>query len=178
MRQETTYRTFRLRGRATWLARGVAGTAVLAAVVALGGCSSSPKEELIESADKKCDSINDRFAGDLAYGRTIGADDLKKMRKRIALIKDLRKHVRGMPEPESDAERAKLDAWLRKLNAYADELNTMHNLFENAQPGWDMLIIMTSAEVKEKAEESGAAAKKFGFDRCARGAKRWEYLPE
>ncbi|MEU8870929.1 hypothetical protein AB0D24_07110 [Streptomyces javensis] len=170
MRDESTYRQL----RTAWWASGI-GAAALVVVAALGGCSSSPPG-LVESADKKCDTITDRFRGDLAYGHDIGGDDLTKMRKRGALIRDLYTHVKGFPAPESKAKRAELTTWLHKLDAYADELYTMHNTFQNAKPGMDLLLAMIAAEAGTKSEEAGTAAKAFGFHSCA-DVKRWEYLP-
>ncbi|MGW7617070.1 hypothetical protein ACWGLG_14640 [Streptomyces antimycoticus] len=55
------------------------GALVLVGSVAMGGCSSSPPG-LVENADKKCDTITDRFTGDLAYGKAINSDHLAKVR--------------------------------------------------------------------------------------------------
>ncbi|CAM5268810.1 Lipoprotein OS=Streptomyces antimycoticus OX=68175 GN=SANT12839_065290 PE=4 SV=1 [Streptomyces antimycoticus] len=131
---------------------------------------------LVESADKKCDTITDRFRGDLADGHDIGGDDVAKMRKRGALIRDLYTHVKGLPAPKSKAKRAELTTWLHKLDAYADELYTMHNTFQNAKPGMDLLLAMIAADARIKSKEAGTAAKAFGFHSCA-DVKRWEYLP-
>ncbi|GAA3359286.1 hypothetical protein GCM10017744_037320 [Streptomyces antimycoticus] len=142
--------------------------------MALGGCWSSPPG-LVESADKKCDAITDRFTGDLAYGKAIGSDDLTKVRKRNTLIRDPRKAIKALPQPDTAADRAALNTWLGKLDAYAKELYTMHSVIQNLKPGMELLLAMNANIVKDSAEEAGAAAKKAGLHSCAR-VKRWEYL--
>ncbi|MFD8457196.1 hypothetical protein [Streptomyces antimycoticus] len=170
MHDESTYR----QRRTAWWASG-SGAVVLVGAVALGGCSSSPPG-LVESADKKCDTITDRFTGDLAYGKTLGSDDLTKIRKRNTLIRDLRKEIKELPQPDSTADRAALNTWLGKLDAYAKELYTMHNTIPNLKPGMELLLAMTANIVTDSAEEAGgAAAEKAGLHSCAR-VKRWEYL--
>lgn len=149
----------------------------VATLVAVSGCASSPKADLIAGADKKCDTIHERFTGkgDLAYGEGIGgADDLKKMTGRSKLIKDLARDVRAMPAPESGQKDLK--AWLGKLDAYAKETDTMRNLFMNATMGMDMLLAVTTNIVKEAAEATGPPAKRFGLHSCA-DVKKWEALP-
>ncbi|MBI0297482.1 hypothetical protein JBE04_24210 [Streptomyces sp. PRKS01-29] len=173
MRDENTHRHRPRRARVPLRTSGL-GAATLVAVAALGSCSSSPPG-LVESADKKCDTITDRFTGDLAYGKTLGSDDLTKIRKRNTLIRDLRKDVKELPQPDSTADRAALNAWLGKLDAYAKELYTMHSTIPNLKPGMELLLAMTANVVKDSAEEAGAAAKKAGLRSCAR-VKRWEYL--
>ncbi|WP_413807058.1 hypothetical protein [Streptomyces sp. OE57] len=86
------------------------GVVALGGAVALGGCSSSPPG-LVESADKKCDTITGRFTGDLAYGQGIGPDDLTKIRKRNAPIRDLRKDIKELPKLDSTSDRAALNTW-------------------------------------------------------------------
>ncbi|WP_413103365.1 hypothetical protein [Streptomyces sp. Inha503] len=173
MRDESTYCHRPQWSRAPWQA-SAAGAAALVTVVALGGCSSSPPG-LVESADKKCDTITDRFTGDLAYGKTLGSDDLTKVLKRNTLIRDLRKDVKELPQPDSAADRAALNTWLGKLDAYAKELYTMHSVIQNLKPGMELLLAVTANVVKDSAKEAGAAAKKAGLHSCSR-VKRWEYL--
>ncbi|GAA0951728.1 MULTISPECIES: hypothetical protein [Streptomyces violaceusniger group] len=173
MRDESTYRHRPRRASAPLRASGLGGV-VLVAVAALGGCSSSPPG-LVESADKKCDTITDRFTGDLAYGKTLGSEDLTKVRKRNALIRDLRKDIKELPQPDSAAARAALNTWLGKLDTYAKELYTMHSVIQILKPGRELLLAMSANIAKDSAEEAGAAAKKAGLRSCAR-VKRWEYL--
>jgi hypothetical protein len=155
--------------------RPVVAAAVLVVIAALGGCSS-PREKLIESADKECSTIIDRFDDDLAFvpGEKVSADK-KKLRGRVALIEDLQKHVRAMPALESPADRARLKAWLETLDAYVYELNSMRNALEVYKPGMGVLIVRINHDLGMKAKEAGAAAKKFGFDSCAR-TEQWEYI--
>ncbi|MGW7658449.1 hypothetical protein ACWGMA_06750 [Streptomyces asiaticus] len=173
MRDENTYHQPPCRRRAPRRVSGV-GAVVLVTVVALGGCSSSPPG-LVESADKKCDSIADRFTGDLAYGKTLGSDDLTKVSKRNTLIRDLRKDIKELPQPDSAADRAALNTWLGKLDTYAKELYTMHSVIQNLKPGMELLLAVTANIVKDSAEAAGTAAKKAGLHSCAH-VKRWEYL--
>jgi hypothetical protein len=89
---------------------------VLAVVVALAGCSpQSAKAKWVASTDKRCDDLTKRFTGSLAWGDGIGADDLGKMDKRVALIRDLQAHARE--HPPSEVNRHDLDDWLNKLGA-------------------------------------------------------------
>ncbi|AGP54885.1 hypothetical protein [Streptomyces rapamycinicus] len=97
MRDESTYCHRPQRSRAPWHA-SAAGAAALVTVVALGGCSSSPPG-LVESADKKCDTITGRFTGDLAYGKTLGSDDLTKIRKRNTMVRDCGRTSKSCPNP-------------------------------------------------------------------------------
>ncbi|WP_262701651.1 MULTISPECIES: hypothetical protein [Streptomyces] len=173
MRDENAYHQRPRRRRAPRPVSGV-GAVVLVGAVALGGCSSSPPG-LVESADKKCDSITDRFTGDLAYGKTLGSDDLTKVSKRNTLIRDLRKDIKELPQPNSAADRAALNTWLDKLDTYAKELYTMHSVIQNLKPGMELLLAVSGNVVKDSAKEAGAAAKKAGLHSCSR-VKRWEYL--
>ncbi|MEU9962648.1 hypothetical protein [Streptomyces malaysiensis] len=173
MHDESTYRHRPRRRLAPLRASGLVGV-VLLGVATLGSCSSSPPG-LVESADKKCDTITDRFTGDLAYGQGLGPDDLTKIQKRNALIRDLRKDIKELPQPDSASDRAALNTWLGKLDAYAKELYTMHSTIQNLKPGMDLLLALTANIVKDSAEETGAAAKKAGLHSCAH-VKRWEYL--
>jgi hypothetical protein len=168
--------------RAAWVTRAVAVAAALITVVAAGACSvtdrlfESPREKMVRSVNEKCDTVNDRFAKDLAYGTAIGADDAEKVRERVALVEDLQSYVRTLPPPESATDQANLDAWLSLLEAYAEELNTMRNEVEGEyRPGADLLLALTANVVKERAKEAGAGAKRLGFDSCAR-AEGWEYI--
>ncbi|NKE58158.1 hypothetical protein FXN61_15525 [Lentzea sp. PSKA42] len=151
---------------------------IAAAVVtflALGGCSSSPKEELIESADEKCRVIGERFAGDLAFGESVGKDDEDKLRQRIMLVKDLATHVRGLPAPESGKD--KLDDWLGRLDKYAGELQEFETSYRNARRGQDLVLAMQLAIVKEAADAVGPPAKDFGFGACAQ-VESWVPFPK
>lgn len=69
---------------------------------ACASCKQSPPIQLvgdagiepIERADKECNTINDRFAKDLAHSyTTVGTvgEDKKKIGKRVALIEDLQR---------------------------------------------------------------------------------------
>jgi hypothetical protein len=143
------------------LVAGLVGVGVLA------GCASSPKENLIKAADEKCGTMNQRFAGDLAYGATFGsAESLSKLRQRAGLITDLRDSVKAMPAPESD--QAGLNDWLKDLGTLIGDMNTMNNAEQNAQPGMDMVLVMQLDIIDEDAQTTSGAAAKFGFVDCAR----------
>jgi hypothetical protein len=151
----------------------MSGAVVGIIVLAIAGCSSSPKEELIESADEKCRTISKRFAGGLAYGKGIGSSDVPKLRKRVALLKDLRDHVGKMPKPETG--QAELDDWSGKLGKYITELDDLSSQFQNARMGMDMLLAMQMSIVDNAAKAVGPAGKRFGFKDCAR-TENWEHI--
>lgn len=151
----------------------MSGVVVGIIMLATAGCSSSPKEELVESADGKCRTISERFAGDLAYGKGIGSDSVPKIRDRVALLKDLHDHVHKMPKPETG--QAELDDWSGKLNTYITELDNLGSQFENLRPGMDMVLIMQAGVVNEAAKAIGPAGKRFGFHDCAQ-TENWEHI--
>ncbi|UNT00798.1 hypothetical protein MMF93_33160 [Streptomyces tubbatahanensis] len=146
-----------------------------AALAVVTGCSSSAKEELTESTNKKCETITERFTGDgdLAYGQSISAADEDKMRERAALIRDLRRHVQDYQPPES--ERFDLKGWMSALDAYAKSLKTMRTDYLNARQGDDLLLAMSAAVVEEKAEATGTSAQSLGLESCTR-VKEWEKI--
>lgn len=133
----------------------------------------SPKEQLIESADEKCRAISERFAGDLAYGKTINGGSVPKIRDRVALLTDLHDHARAMPKPETG--QAELDEWLAKLNTYFTELGNLAGQFENYRPGMDTLLILQAGVVNGAAKDIAPAGKRFGFVDCAQ-TENWEHL--
>jgi hypothetical protein len=151
----------------------VSGVVVAILVLAIAACSSSPKEDLIKSADAECRTISERFAGDLAYGETINGGSVPKIRDRVALLKKLHDHVRAMPSPETG--QAELDDWLGKLDTYTTELDNLASQFENVRPGMDTLLFLQAAVVDEAAKAVGPAGKRFGFDDCAQ-TEGWEHL--
>ena len=111
----------------------VSGVVVGFVMLTVAACSSSPKEELIKSADAECRTISERFAGDLAYGATINGGSVPKIRDRVVLLKGLRDQVREMPRPETG--QAELDDWSGKLDTYITELGNLGSQFENFRPG-------------------------------------------
>ncbi|GAA2453975.1 hypothetical protein GCM10010405_42240 [Streptomyces macrosporus] len=146
---------------------------VVFAVPAVVGCSSSPKQELIESTDERCRTINERFAGDLAYGEGIGVESVSKLRERVALLKDLRSHVRKMPKPETG--RAELNGWLDKLGEYITGLDDLRSQLQNYRPGMDLVVILQAGVNHDAAKAVGSAAKRFGFEDCAQ-TRKWEHI--
>jgi hypothetical protein len=151
----------------------MSGVVVGIIMLTVAACSSSPKEELIESTDEKCRTISKRFAGDLAYGKGISSDSVPKIRERVALLKDLRDHVRKMPKPETS--QAELDDWSGKLDEYITELDNMGSQFENFRPGMDIALALQSGIVNKAAKAIGPAGKRFGFNDCAQ-TENWEHL--
>ncbi|MFI6902491.1 hypothetical protein ACIBKY_14640 [Nonomuraea sp. NPDC050394] len=138
----------------------------------LAGCSAPPRQALIESADEKCRVIGERFAGDLAYGDGIGADDSPGIRERVALLKDLHDHTRQMPRPETG--QAELNDWLTKLAAYTADLRKMAGMMESPQVA-DIIRVMQAGIAMESAKAVGQAARRFGFKDCAR-TETWEHI--
>ncbi|MFI6292674.1 hypothetical protein ACIBEJ_13865 [Nonomuraea sp. NPDC050790] len=141
-------------------------------LLVLPGCSAPPKQALIESADEKCRTITQRFAGDLAYGDGIGADDSPRIRERVTLLQDLAGHARKMPKPETG--QAELNDWLTKLDTYAAELRKMSGMMESPQVA-DLLRAMQAGIALESAKEVGQAAKRFGFKDCTK-TDNWEHI--
>jgi hypothetical protein len=148
------------------------------AVALLAGCSSpTPRQRLVDSTNKKCDIINDRFAGDLAYGDSIGPDDVGRMTKRLKLIRDLRDHAsKSAPK----MEKAELDDWLKKLGLYIKDLENMRNAIQNlwnTRTVADIWFSIAASETLASAKATTAPAKRYGLDRCAKGSD-WEQLPQ
>ncbi|WP_020672824.1 hypothetical protein [Amycolatopsis nigrescens] len=149
--------------------RLLAGAAL---ALVLAGCSSSPKEELSESADAKCGEVTSRFTGDLALGGSSG--DQKVLEERRKLLDQLQDQVRGMAAPESG--QAELDTWLNELGKLSAEMDDLRGQLQNARLGSDMVLAMQYSIVKESAKEAGASASRFGFTTCA-DTSRWAELP-
>lgn len=150
--------------------------AVMGLVVsAVAGCSSpgSPKQQLIQNTDEACRTINERFAGDLAYGRGLGEGDASKLRERVVLLNDLRQQVRKMPKPETG--QAELDSWLDKVGEYITGLDDLRGQLENYRLGMDMVLALQMGINEDAAKAIGPAAKRFGFEECAK-TQKWEYL--
>lgn len=132
----------------------------LAAVLLLGGCASSPKADIVETADTECRTISDRFTGDLD--------------ERVKLVTGLRDKIKAMPAPESG--QRELDEWLRTLETFAGEMTKFKNMQANAPRGADMLVVTQSALVDNAMQKIAPAAKAFGFAACSDTAK-WTLYP-
>ncbi|WP_307529613.1 hypothetical protein [Streptomyces umbrinus] len=145
-------------------------------VSAVAGCSSSPgspKQQLIQNADDTCRTINKRFAGDLAYGQGLGAGDASKLRERVNLLKALRDQVRKMPNPGEG--QAQLDSWLDKVGVYITGLDDLRGQLQNYRLGMDLVLALQMGVNEDAAKAVGPAAKRFGFEECAK-TQKWEYL--
>lgn len=153
--------------------KSVSGAVAGIVMLAVAGCSSSPKEKLIESADGKCRTVSKRFAGDLAYGKGIGGGDGPKLRARVALLTDLRDHVRRAPRPATG--QAELDDWSGRLGTYLTQLDNLRAQLQNYRPGMDMLLFTQAAIVNNAAKAVGPAGRRFGFKDCSRTGN-WEHI--
>jgi hypothetical protein len=139
---------------------------LLGTVLVVGGCSSSPGADIIDTADEQCREISERFAGDLAFGESVGSDqDLEKLRERAELIRKLAADVRDMPPPETKVDS--LNVWLKALDKYAEEMDNLRGQYQQARPGIDMLLAMQVNIIDLAAADSGGAADRFGFVDCA-----------
>ncbi|GAA4223327.1 hypothetical protein GCM10022254_00260 [Actinomadura meridiana] len=150
--------------------------ATVIAVAVLAGCSSqSAKEKWVSSTNEKCKSLTKRFTDDLAWGDSIGKDDLDRMKKRIKQIKDLQKHAHKDPPPE--VNRRDLDGWLAKLGAYANSTQEMWRYFSAARSymNLDLVLAMSTGLVKTAAEETKPLAQRLGLHKCMQ-VDRWEKL--
>lgn len=106
-------------------------------------------------------------------GEGVGVGDVRKLRERAVLLKDLRAQVRKMPEPETGQKD--LDAWLGKLGGYIGGLEDLRGQFENYRPGQDVLLMMQMSINEQAAKEIASPAKRFGLKDCAT-TKKWEYI--
>jgi hypothetical protein len=144
------------------------------AVLLVTGCSStpkSPKESIVEKADKGCSTITKRFGDDLSFGEGFGMDDLPKLEQRTALVRDLHDKIEGMTAPEDQADKDNLNTWLAKLAEFADEMDNLNETVKNARMGSDMVIAMTLSVVDGAAAGTAEPAKAFGLSACAKAAE-------
>ncbi|MFC9897098.1 hypothetical protein ACFVMC_25715 [Nocardia sp. NPDC127579] len=141
-------------------------------VIVLAACSSSAKEDLVEKADAKCQTITERFqlSGDLG----LTDQSTNRIRERQALVTDLRDSVKAMPAPESG--QAELNMWLDQLGKYIEAMTELMNLKADARMGKDLVIMMQFGIQKQASDALMAPAQQFGFDSCAH-TENWEQLP-
>jgi hypothetical protein len=154
--------------------RGIVVVAVLLAT----GCSSTPKspmESIVEQADRGCSTIAKRFGDDLSFGDGFGMDDLPRLEQRATLVRGLHDKIQGMTAPEEQADKDTLNTWLVKLAEFADEMDSLNGMVENARIGSDMLIAMKLNIVDGAAAGTAEPAKAFGFKSCAKAAE-WRIL--
>lgn len=157
----------------TYLLRGLPLAAL--ALVLAAGCSSSPKDDIVEYADAACREMSERFRGDLGFGEGVGGDDMNKLRDRVALVRKLRDGVRAIPPPESGQEQ--LTAWLGRLDKYAQAQEEFAGQSSRARPGTDMVLALQLNIIDAAARESGTAAAAFGLEDCA-DVGAWISFPE
>lgn len=157
---------------------GIVAIVVVAAgifAVVESGVFLSPKQKIVRAADQECATINDRFAGELAFGESIDlATGGPKLLQRAVLVNELAHHVRGMPPPE--AGQADLLTWLEKLSGYAKANTTFRNDF-SLPPNADIIRAFDAAIVDGAADEAATAARKFGFRTCG-DVRSWKAFPK
>lgn len=145
---------------------------VVVVAFVLAACSSSPKDDLIDAADAKCQTINERFTSDLAYGDAAGPG---KVKQRLALIKDLVTSVRAMPAP--DSATTEFHAWLSALDDHVSTLEKLVTMYDGATAGSDMGIAMEFGLADDTVPPIGTAAKDFGLTDCA-DVHAWVTFPK
>jgi hypothetical protein len=142
--------------------------------VLLTGCASD-EEKLIDAGDKTCQSLNERFAGDLGFGDGIGIGDVDKLTERARLVDELASEMRKLRAPETG--QADLNTWLGKLGEYADSERHLAESFRNAKMGSDVLLAMEVNIPDGHAKSAGTAAATYGFKSCSQ-TTNWLAFPK